>query len=131
MAETNFLAKPVGILSLLLRLIYRLTVKLTVEFLKIGTLLAILISASVASGLSFIYCIAWAYTTSGGSILIATCACVVVSTVFVAVFWLIQVLVKDVLCLTDLTLPELAKLFVTAALKKSKDKKAMDNGKAD
>lgn len=131
MAEGNFLSKSGDVISFFLRIIYRLTVKLTVEFLKIGTLLAIVINAAVFSGLAFIYCAIWAYTTSGGSLLISACACGVATLVFVALFWLLQVLVKDVLRLTDLTLPELAKLIVTAPFKKGKDKNASQKGKVD
>ena len=131
MAENNFLSKPAGLISIFLTLIYRLTVKLTVELLKIGTLLAILIGAAVASGIAFVYCTVWAYTSSGGSILVSSCACVVVCLVFFALLWLLQVLVKDVLCLTDLALLELAKLFASAAFKKSKGGKKTESVSAD
>ena len=133
MAQSSSLSKskPAGLVSLFFSLIYRLTVKLTVEFLKIGTLLAILIGTAVVSGLAFIYCILWAYTTSGGSVLVATCACVGVSGVSVAILWLVQVCVKDVLGLTDLTLFELAKLFVSAALKNGKRKREPESGCGD
>ncbi|RUS89438.1 hypothetical protein EGW08_002811 [Elysia chlorotica] len=120
MAKSSFVSKAGGLLRFCLSLIYRLTVKLTVEFLKIGILLAILIGAAVVSVFAFVYCIIWVYITSGGSILVSSCACVIACFLSVAILWVLQVLVKDVLCLTDLTLPELAKLFASAAFKKRK-----------
>ncbi|GFN98914.1 hypothetical protein PoB_002542000 [Plakobranchus ocellatus] len=120
MSDTGALSKTAGILSFLLSLVYRLTVRLTVEFLKIGILLTVLIGALLSCGFTFVYSVVWTYTTSGGSIMAATCACALVTLTIAVALWLLQILLKDVLCLTDLTLLELAKLCVSASTKKSK-----------
>lgn len=122
---SNFSKLPAFLISF----IYKLTVQLAIEFLKILALVAILVSTCALFGLGFVSLVVWAYVTYDNSIVAAVTAVVIGLALLVTAFLAIEYLVKDVLCLTDIRLIYLIKVFLVSLVCNSV--KAKTNSSSD
>ncbi|XP_005092488.1 uncharacterized protein LOC101846486 [Aplysia californica] len=107
MSDSNTMSTLQKAGNLLISLIFRMTVKLTVELLKIGLILVILVGF-FAAVISFVAAtVWWVYTRSDGSLSAAILAlCLSVFAVY-ALAYLTQFVTRDVLHLTNMSLPGL------------------------
>ncbi|BFZ02920.1 hypothetical protein BsWGS_05959 [Bradybaena similaris] len=138
MAETGGFSTINKIVAFVVSFMYRLTVKLAVEFLKFFILLAILLATFGVFGLAYVSFVAWVYV-SYNSLPAAICAVFVGAVLCVITAVAVQYVVKDMLCLTDLSLPQLVMIYVKALTRRkprpgkedvSKDSQQSEHGVA-
>lgn len=113
MAETGGFSTINKIVAFVVSFMYRLTVNLAVEFLKFFILLAILLATFGVFGLAYVSFVAWVYV-SYNSLPATICAVFVGAALSVVTAMAVQYVVKDMLCLTDLSLPQLVMIYVNA-----------------
>ncbi|CAG5117102.1 unnamed protein product [Candidula unifasciata] len=126
MAETSGLSIIGKIVAFIVSFIYRLTVQLAVEFLKFFILLAILLPTFCVFGLGYVSFVTWTYVTYN-SLPAAICALGLGALMFVLTAMAIQYLVKDVLCLTDQPLSQLAVIYVSSLFRKKTTRLGKDD----
>lgn len=100
-----------NIVKCIVSVIYRLTVSLVVEFIKIGALLAITVGSCLVLGVAYLGLVVWAYTSYDGSFLAAAGAGIIGALLLAGVGKLLEFVVRDLLQLTDLSLTELFALI--------------------
>jgi len=93
--------------TFIIRLFYHMTVNLAVELLKFGLILVIIgvLCASIVSTLMM--SVFWMYTKSDGSLTASAGAFCVCTLVMVTLGYAAQYLTRDVLRITDMSLPTL------------------------
>ncbi|KAI8794225.1 hypothetical protein BgiBS90_004601 [Biomphalaria glabrata] len=96
---------------------YLLTVRLTVELLKSGAFLAIILGSCLTLGLVFFALVACLYVYSDYSLLITAVGSLLALPLLVLVLNLVHYVVKDVLGLTDMCLGEVMRLLLLRPMK--------------
>ncbi|CAL1529005.1 unnamed protein product [Lymnaea stagnalis] len=108
-----------GITHTIISMIYRLTVRLAVEFIKIGTLLAIITFACLTLGMVYFGLVAWAYSSFSQSLVAGGIAGVLGLVLFLVGGAVVQYVVRDLMSLTDLSVVELLKLIIKCGVRRS------------
>lgn len=119
MANPKAFSNASKIVALVSSLFYPLIVLLAVEVAKIGILLTILVATFIIFGLGLVSMVLWTYTVYEGSLGPVLVAVVVGIIVMFAVAHAIEYLVKDKLCLTELSLASLVRVLFADLLDRS------------